>query len=437
MGGGKPFRVIQGKVYVIEGDELVTEDSAKGDTKIDKNGNLLGGRRFKAQTFKLPNRHPERMYMLAIDAARTSGFRDSLYYFRRNPLAHKLNATQPEKEFLIEIGKLGSHLRTRSVTLITARSAFKLHGSKTLIDGRWVVDDYYEDKVLADITEKGLKPGDLVGELADPNAPSAAALAAAEVANAQKADRAGGTQGIYRAGGPTTLFGGPGWGPYSDGPLNAVRKSLLNRDGLNEENWMLVAAQRTAEASADWAKQRRRALVPYGGIFGSSAAVAASVRAEKEEDEEEEGEEKVGNVKKEGLLGKGKRGHGQGQGQGQAQAQAQGGQGQRDNDAGAARRRKRARREDKVPRGVYEPHSGIVLYRADTQPTRARWEGLKDSGEKRQVLGGTKAGNGAWALAWVDTAMELPAGEEDHAIGRAAAEERKRLLELAAADLNP
>ena len=71
--------------------------------------------------------------MLAIDAARTSGFRDSLYYFRRNPLAHKLNATQPEKEYLIEIGKLGSHLRTRSVTLITARSAFKLHGAKTLI----------------------------------------------------------------------------------------------------------------------------------------------------------------------------------------------------------------------------------------------------------------------------------------------------------------
>ena len=70
------------------------------------------------------------MYMLAIDAARTSGFRDSLYYFRRNPLALKLNATQPEK---VEIGKLGSHLRTRSVTLITARSAFKLHGSKMVI----------------------------------------------------------------------------------------------------------------------------------------------------------------------------------------------------------------------------------------------------------------------------------------------------------------
>ncbi|KAI9438199.1 chromatin remodelling complex Rsc7/Swp82 subunit-domain-containing protein [Lactarius indigo] len=386
----EPFSIVQGKVYVIEGDEFVTEDDPKGDTKIDRNGNLLGGRRFKAQTFNLPNRHPERMYMLAIDAARTSGFRDSLYYFRRNPLAHKLNATPSEKEYLIEIGKLGSHLRTRSVTLITARSAFKLHGSKTLIDGRWVV--------LADITEKGLKPGD------------------------PKGDRAGGTQGIYRAGGPTTLFGSAGWGPYSDGPLNAVRKSLLNRDGLNEENWMLIAAQRTAEASAEWAKQRRRALVPYGGIFGATAPSSSS-HVEKKEDGGEE--ERV-------------KGKADGRRQGHADEQDQGAPEQREDESAAtdARRRKRARLEEKVPRGVYEPHIGIVLYRADTQPTRARWEGLKDSAEKRQVLGGTKAGNGAWALAWVDTVMELAASEGDHEVGHTAAEERRRLLELAEADLN-
>lgn len=93
---------------------------------------MVAGRRFKSQTFVLPNRHPERKYMLAIDAARTSGFRDSLYYFRRNPLALKQNATQWEKDHLIEVGKLGSHLKTRSVTLVTARSAYKLHGAKML-----------------------------------------------------------------------------------------------------------------------------------------------------------------------------------------------------------------------------------------------------------------------------------------------------------------
>jgi chromatin structure-remodeling complex protein RSC7 len=211
------------------------------------------------------------------------------------------------------------------------------------------VDDYYEDKVLADITEKGLKPGDLVGELADPNAPSAAALAAAELANAQKADRAGGTQGIYRAGGPTTLFGGPGWGPYSDGPLNAVRKSLLNRDGLNEENWMFVAAQRTAEASAEWSKQRRRALIPYGGIFGATVPPERDGEVEVEEDA-------VGKDQSQSQA----QAQGQGQGQGQGQERAQEQQQQRDSEAGT-RKRKRARREDKVPRGVYEPHTGIVL----------------------------------------------------------------------------
>jgi hypothetical protein len=208
------------------------------------------------------------------------------------------------------------------------------------------VDDYYEDKVLADITEKGLKAGDLVGELADPNAPSAAALAAAELANAQKGDRAGGTQGIYRAGGPTTLFGSAGWGPYSDGPLNAVRKSLLNRDGLNEENWMLVAAQRTAEAGAEWAKQRRGALVPYGGIFGATAA--SSTHAEKKEEVGEE--ERI-----KGKADAKRQAHGD--------EQDQGAQERREDDGAAtdARARKRARWEEKEPTGVYEPHIGIVL----------------------------------------------------------------------------
>ena len=39
------------------------------------------------------------------------------------------------------------------------------------------------------------------------------------------------------------------------------------------------------------------------------------------------------------------------------------------------------------------------------------------------MLGGTKAGNGAWALAWVDTIMEVPASEEDDSTGHVAAQE--------------
>ncbi|THG95350.1 hypothetical protein EW026_g6289 [Hermanssonia centrifuga] len=331
-----------------EGDDGVSEAVGEdGDVAIVSTPKEAGdeGRQFKAQTFTLPNRHPTRKYMLAIDAARTSGFRDSLYYFRRNPLAFKLNANQWEKDHLIEIGKLGSHLRTRSVTLITARSAYKLHGAKMILEGRWVVDDYNEEKVLAEITERGLKPGDSVGELVDTStiAAEAAALAGTSTRDAGKQDRGGpsGGTGIYRAGGPTTIFGGSGWGPYSDGPLNAVRKSLLNREGLNEENWMWMTAQRTLEAGDEWKKIRQEGLRACGGILGEEDIVSeVEMKRAMDEIEGEDGED-----------------------------------------------------------------------RSDTQPLRSRWEVVHDPG--KHVLGGTKAGNGAWGVAWVDTVMELPNPDED------------------------
>ncbi|KAJ6463894.1 chromatin remodelling complex Rsc7/Swp82 subunit-domain-containing protein [Mycena sanguinolenta] len=386
LGGGKPFRKILGKVYVIEGDEFVTDDDPKGDEKIDKWGNLLGGRRFKAATFILPGRHPERRYMLAIDAARTSGFRDSLYYFRRNPLAFKQNATQPEKDYLIGQGKLGPHLRTRSVTLITARSAFKLHGSKMIIDGKWVVDDYYEEKSLEEITARGLKAGDPVGELPDPNAQhhsnEPASLNAANAANAaNKNDRGGGVAtGLYRAGGPTTIFGSSGWGPFSDGPLNVVRKSLLSRDGVTEENWMWMAAMRTLTAGEEWARLRRESIQPM---------------------------DLAGNI------AKGKR---------KAEVEADG--------ALAGDKKPKHESSSNLPLGVYEAHTGIVQYRADTQPTRSRMELLPDPDGTGSILGGTKVGNGAWAVAWMDTIMEVPKPGE---LVRPQVEERTRMWKEAEA----
>lgn len=373
---GKRSIEVQGKLYYIENDEYTIDSDAKGDTKIDANGNLLGGRKFKAQTFTLPNRHPERQYMLAIDAARTSGFRDSLYYFRRNQLAWKLNATQWEKDHLIEAGKLGSHLRTRSVTLVTAKSAYKLHGAKMIQDGRWVVDDYFEDKVLEEITEKGLKAGDPVGELVDPNAAAqAAALNDPVLANPrEKGERSG--LGMYRAGGATTIFGGSGWGPYSDGPLNAVRKSLLNRDGLNEENWMYIAANRTMEMSGEWSQLRRDNLKICGGILG-------------------EGEED------------GTSGGGSGKRPAEDNVDVEM---QEDPEAKRQKASDISFDQGPLPLGVYEPQSGIVLYRSDTQPTTSRWEPVPG---RPSILGGSKAGNAAWGLAWVDTVLEFPSSQSE------------------------
>ncbi|KAF9267932.1 hypothetical protein L218DRAFT_854726 [Marasmius fiardii PR-910] len=394
IAGGKPFQRIHGEIYVIEGDEFVTPDDSKGDEKVDKWGNLLGGRRFKSNTFILPNRHSQRQYMLAIDAARTSGFRDSLYYFRRNPLAFKLNATQPEKEYLISEGKLGSHLRTRSVTLVTARSAFKLHGSKMLIDGRWVTDDYYEDKVLAEITERGLKAGDLVGELPDPNASSAkdAAAAAMDARNALanlESDRGGGGS-IYRAGGPTTIFGGSGWGPYSDGPLNAVRKSVLTRDGVNEENWMFRMAQKVGEATEEWRRCREKAI---GKVRESDGPLSEAVGLVDGDLPDGKRKQKGDNMDIDGVS----------------------------NTAG--KKRKLSSRSDfdrGLALGAYDPHTGMMFYHPSTQPTRSRMEPIPDSAPPgpRRVLGGAKAGSSGWGIAWLDTIMELPAFVESTVAGQ-------------------
>lgn len=41
---GRPSRKVLGQVYFIEGDEFVTANDPKGDSKIDEWGNLLGGR---------------------------------------------------------------------------------------------------------------------------------------------------------------------------------------------------------------------------------------------------------------------------------------------------------------------------------------------------------------------------------------------------------
>ena len=189
-----------------------------------------------------------------------------------------------------------------------------------LKEGRWVIDDYYEDKAMEETLAKGLKPGDFVGDLQDTSnlANEAAALAAGASGGggqAGKGERSGGSLGMYRAGGPTTIFGPSGWGPYSDGPLNAVRKSYLTRDGVNEENWMYVAAERTVEMSNDWTNLRKEALKVCGGILADTL----------------DGEVDIGKGEK------------------------------RSAEEIMEEDRRRREQESRLPLGVYEPQTGVVL----------------------------------------------------------------------------
>ena len=111
------------------------------------------------------------------------------------------------------------------------------------LDGKLVVDDYYEDKALADITVRGLKPRDPVSVLIKQQELAAAELSAITALNkAEKNANKGESSilGIYRTSGPTTVFGGSGLDPSCDGPIHVAKRAMLNREGTNEETWMKV-----------------------------------------------------------------------------------------------------------------------------------------------------------------------------------------------------
>ena len=191
------------------------------------------------------------------------------------------------------------------------------------------MDDYFEEKVLAEITEKGLKPGDFVGDLSEGGQPTANADSSNRDIQSDRLPGSGPPTSMYRAGGATTLFGGGGWGPYSDGPLNAVRKSQLKQDGVNEDNWMALAAARTAEMSAQWAKLRRENLRICGGIQDQGMHVVEQRDVDMEL-----------NVEVVDETGDRKRGT--------------------DDEEVPSKKRKRFD-DGPLPLGIYEPHAGVVV----------------------------------------------------------------------------
>ncbi|KAI8448247.1 chromatin remodelling complex Rsc7/Swp82 subunit-domain-containing protein [Phakopsora pachyrhizi] len=149
-------KTYQGVTYLVEEDELTLPSDPKGDTKVNPDGALLGGRQYKIPTFSLKCRaNPNKRFMLSIDAARAAGYRDSLYFFRRNPLIQKLLCTQQEKDMFIAAGFLSGNLKSRAVTMCSARNAYKVIGARFLKGGKHVIDDYYEDAALASGEPRG------------------------------------------------------------------------------------------------------------------------------------------------------------------------------------------------------------------------------------------------------------------------------------------
>jgi hypothetical protein len=159
------------------GDEYIPKEwDEAGEKKVDALGYPQEGREYKCRTFRVPHRG-EKLFMLATECARVLGYRDSYLLFNKNRSLHKIIATQAEKDDLIQQDILPYSYRSRQIAIVTARSMFRQFGSRVVVNGRRVRDDYWESKAI----KQGFTEDDLAGEKR-PGAAKARDAAAAEAA---------------------------------------------------------------------------------------------------------------------------------------------------------------------------------------------------------------------------------------------------------------
>lgn len=262
-------------------DELILPDDPKGDTKIDAEGHLLGGREYKLVTFTSPTRkNPNRVYALTIDAARACGYTDSLAFLRRCPQIVKLSCSPEEREMLIEVGRITGNLKHRMVTMVAMRNVYKLMGARLVKDGKWVDDDYDEERALKDCETHGYKPHGPVTEeeLAQNQYPSAGGPRPSASAGIFADGQASKTslQSWYSAGGPTTQFGLNGADPWADN-LNQKRHRLRQL-GVTEEDWMLRTAEDSRRIDEQLRGYREERITELEGVDATRGWVYATER---------------------------------------------------------------------------------------------------------------------------------------------------------------
>ncbi|RYP74232.1 hypothetical protein DL771_003165 [Monosporascus sp. 5C6A] len=142
------------------GDEyLPRETDEAGETKVLPNGELTGGRQYRCRTFLVPQRG-DKLFMLATECARVLGYRDSYLLFNKNRSLFKIIANQAEKDDLVQQEILPFSYRSRQIAIVTARSMFRQFGSRVIVDGRRVRDDYWEGKAR----KQGFTEADPAGE---------------------------------------------------------------------------------------------------------------------------------------------------------------------------------------------------------------------------------------------------------------------------------
>ncbi|CCG82268.1 putative Nuclear localization protein [Taphrina deformans PYCC 5710] len=121
------------------------DDDDEGKTKVDEHGALKGDRTYTSKAFRLPMRG-DTYYFLATEIARVSGYRDSYLLFNKNRNLKKLMTTEAEKAFLIQQELIPYSYRNRQIGVVKALSIYKTFGSRVIVKGMRVKDDYFAQR---------------------------------------------------------------------------------------------------------------------------------------------------------------------------------------------------------------------------------------------------------------------------------------------------
>ncbi|CAD6898746.1 unnamed protein product [Tilletia controversa] len=461
---------VDGVVFVQKGDSLVLPSDEAGDTKVDENGRLQDGRVYKFPVFQLPNRaDPEKLYVLSIDAARSAGYRDSLYFYRNNKRLNKVTLHMGEKEMLIARGRLSMQLRTRNVTATAVLNVFKTHGARVIKAGRSVTDDYYEAAARAS--------GRREGERVRAEGGRERGTGDAEIFGGGSGPVGGGDYDAGFAFGPSntlasirnkrvdsnvhsfpdpstgqpllTIFGDAGLSPWvriEEGPRagQTMRRKMLSNLDIDQDNWMREAAYMVIGMNReleDGRRERMGRVMPEGGMRSLAVEAAEAKRRRLEAEMEAAEEEEAGRLNGVVVNGNGLAGPsvskqedddkgGSGSGNVRFVATAvlpQGPSSSADAESSAASG------SHLGPIGVYEPLTGLIHVPSTTQPTQAQWtrEGdiprlpFTSSSSSSQrggkvtggYLAGSRVGSGAWGIASVSTQLVCDGRLEGEGVG--------------------
>ncbi|RVD80385.1 uncharacterized protein DFL_008282 [Arthrobotrys flagrans] len=217
-----------GNEQQVKNNEIDLPEDPAGELKVDKDGNLLGGRQYRCRTFTMMN-CGDQLYMLSTEPARCAGFRDSYLFFQRHKQLYKIICNDEEKFDLIKRNIIPHSYKGRAIGVCTARSVFREFGARMIVGGKKVTDDYYE--------QAARMRGDKEGEIADPDD----RLPPPGVPYNQNQYVAWhGASAVYHQSAPAIIENKTS----SAGGLLTVNNK---KKKLTEDNWMAEVAQNTAE----------------------------------------------------------------------------------------------------------------------------------------------------------------------------------------------